>query len=520
MKKLPNNLKRRLNLNVLPLRASKIVFCLLLAGCTVGPDYQAPEHQVAQWPDSGLDYETQRSMAELDWREFYPELELQALIEQALLNNLTLKQSIETVRQSARIRTSSDLAVLPVVGANLTGEREKTSALTSTVSSLKDEYALNAGVSWEIDFWGKLARASESALATYEADRASLYAAKISLIAKVAALYYDIQNVMASIELTNANISSRGASRDIAVLRHKQGVISGLDVRQAEVELAQEKIKIPALEKRKQALMYELSVLVAQPPQEQTIGKRVDNLTYLGAIPSGLPADLLKRRPDVIAAERRIQAASAKIGVAKASYFPNIALTGRFGTKSTDFSDLLLSDGKTWKLGGNLTMPLFDWGKISRNVDNAESQYQVALMRYQAQVLEALREVATTLASYHEAFEIYDLQTSLVAATKENLRIARLRYQNGVVSYLDVLDAQRSHASAEVALSSSISAKQIAMVNLYHSLGGGWQTAERQCVYEDEKSLTDRAQEAYNDVVDNDSTNTTVDNEAVRCIEN
>ncbi len=462
------------------MKLRRLALCIfLVTGCTVGPNYQKPKVIEESWPVIGVDIDTQTSMANLHWREFYPETELQALIERALLHNISLKRSLSSVVQSRNIKGITDNALLPSLGVVMDGERESESGLTNEVPEVADEFNLNFGARWEVDFWGKLGRASESSLATYQANKANLYAAKISLIAQVATLYYQIQDVSARVLLTEQNIESRSKSKHIAVLRHKQGVISGLDVRQAEVELAQEAIKIPALNREKNTLMYQLSLLLGEVPKQQIIGSRASSFTYQNSIPAGITSQLLKRRPDIISAERKMQAANALIGVETANYYPNIALTGQYGFSTEAFTDLLKSNGSTWLVNAEINMPLWDWGTIELKVENAKANYEMTVLEYKQQILMALSDVFSAIEYYQEAFEVYELRQTLVLATKENLRIAKLRYQNGVVNYLAVLDAQRSHSSAEQELSRSIEAKQISMVNLYRSLGGGWDPIEK-----------------------------------------
>jgi len=459
-----------------------LLVIVLITGCTVGPDYQAPEPVNYGLPQTGIEVDTQTSMANLSWREYYDEPELQLLIEKALQNNLDFKIARESVLQSLRARGISDISMLPSFGLNLDGERDRASALTSSEPTIDDEFNFNIGLDWQIDLWGKLRRASEASLAQLQASQANMYGVKVSLIAQTAALYYELQDINARTALTESNIDARQSSKKIADLRHKQGIISGLDVRQAEVSLAQEKVKLPELKSSKNQLMFSLSVLIGEPPGTQIIGQRRDIEAYQGAIPAGMPASLLKRRPDIVAAERAIQAANAEIGVATADYFPNIQLTGRYGIRSLELKDILDTGGKSWLWEANIDMPLFDWGRTSMNVDIAKSLHRVALLNYQKAVLAAFQDVSSTLEDYQQAFTLFDLRKSLVVATRENLRIAELRYSNGVVSYLDVLDAQRNHATAEQELSSAIKTKQLAMVNLYRSLGGGWQQPGDDCM--------------------------------------
>lgn len=461
-------------MNKLPLIS---LITLSLIGCALGPDYQQPTEtnnaivKDATWYDRG---KNATSVINLQWRNLYQDPGLVVLIEKALINNIDLKIATERMLRSGNTVTSTDADLLPQVSAQFFGDREQLSPKFSTSDDIIDDFRVLGKVSWEIDLWGKLRRNSESALANFQAEQADYYGARISLIAEVANQYYAIQDIKEQVKLTESNIVAREKSKRIAELRHQQGVISGLDVSQSHVELITEKLKLPALKSNLQSAMYRMSILVGESPKTIELPPRTLNPNiYQGSLSAGLPSSLLKRRPDIVAQERRLQAANADIGAAKTDYFPNIVLNGYYGGKSSELEDVL-DNAETWLLGFDVTMPIFTWGKTTANIEILESQYREVFLNYQKTVLNAFKETAEAFEGFEQTQLEYELKLELVNATKENMRIANLRYNNGSISYIGVLDAQRNLANAEADFSSAINLHQSAFINLYKTLGGGW----------------------------------------------
>lgn len=399
-----------------------------LYGCALGPEYKEPitaSSEIAEQSTWQEDDIQSRNVSELQWRNLYKDPGLTPLIEKALHNNIDLKIATERMLRSGNAVTSTDADLLPQVSAQFFGDKEKLSPQYSSSEDIVDDFRMLGKVSWEIDLWGKLRRNSESALANFQADEADYYGARISLIAEVANQYYAIQDIKEQVKLTESNILARKKSKKIAELRHKHGVISGLDVSQSHVELVSEKLKLPSLNSRLRSAMYRLSILVGEAPKAIDLPARaVDTKIYQGRLGGGLPSSLLKRRPDIVAQERRLQAANANIGAAKTDYFPNIVLNGYYGGKSSEL-DSVLDNAETWLLGFDVTMPIFTWGKTKANVDNLESQYREVVLNYQYTVLNAFKETAEAFETFEQTQIEHELKSELVSATKENMQIGR-----------------------------------------------------------------------------------------------
>lgn len=450
---------------------------LLLTGCMVGPDYEKPDpvKGTDKWHDAEQNINVTESIAEYDWREFYSEPELQVLIDTALKNNINLLISAERVYRSQRSITSTDAALLPAIDYRAFSEREGESVgVEGDSAGIDTDAELHGLLKWEIDLWGQLRRASEAATAEWQASYADLYGARISLIGQVASLYYDIQDARKQLLITDGIIKDRQFSLDTNRLRHKQGTISGLNVTQSMVELLKEEVTIPTLKQELRRLNYQLALVLAESPQQFDIPDRAEVKVYASGIPAGLPSSLLTRRPDIIGAERKLQVASAEIGVAKGNFFPNISISGEYGRKSKALTDLLTYSAKNWLFRVDLLGPLIDWGVNRANLDQAKSEYRQALLEYRDVVFSALNDTAEAFDNYDKANDVYEIRIKLLNATEENLKISQLMYKNGVVDYLDVLDAQRNNANAQQALSSAVGSLQNARVRVYKSLGGGW----------------------------------------------
>ena len=473
----------------------------LLSGCAIGPDYEkAPEvasEELPTWQFNDEANQTGASVATLDWRSFYQDPALQEYIQQALDNNIDLKIASERVYRSQIGLVESDSRFLPNVDMTFDADREKTSRALTTDPKIDNEFKWTANVSWELDLWGKLRRSNEADIANLQATQAEFYGSRISLIAQVAELYYKIQDAQNQIQLTNNNIVAREKSKRITELRHAQGIISGLDVSQSNVELMQEKLKLPALHNSLNSNMYQLSILLDQSPKKLKIPARNPNNLDRESLPVGLPSELLKRRPDVIAQERKLHAATAAIGVAKADYFPNISLVGNFGAKSLEVDDLL-DNAEYWEIGADISMPLFNWGATTANIDKVKSEYRETVLNYRKVIFVAFRESAEAIENVDKNRTEYYLKRELLAATDEYLRLANLRYSNGVISYIDVLDAQRNQAKSQQDFSAAAESLQTSFVGLYKTLGGGWDSAGYNTALNNEEEIDETVEQQSN----------------------
>ena len=436
-------------------------------GCAVGPDFEIPDHsEVTNFMGATA---TPQSEALAGWKQIYNDPHLQKLISQALLNNqdMLIAQS-KIIEARARYRIT-DAALWPDVNVGLTSEREE-----ELNSSPENTFDLKGYLSWELDLFGGNRRASEAALANYYSQEQARNALQLALIADVAQQFFALKEVEEQLKISLSTIKLREKELEIARIRKKGGIISGLEQRQAEVELESAKVKIPPLQHSERRIINQLKFLIGDANADVQGGNELSVQTLPKQLPTGLPSELLKRRPDVQQAMYQWQAAMAEIGVAKAALFPKLNLYAELGSESTDFSDLLASNSQVWLLGSELLMPIFNMGRNQANLTVAEQRAYQASIKYQKTVLVALQEVSNQLSNYQSAEQSYDAQRSLVLSSQDYYRLARLRYSNGVASSLDLMDAQRQLFSAEIALSQAKNDRLQSLATLYKALGGGW----------------------------------------------
>ncbi len=449
----------------------------MLAGCAMGPDYQQPQLDLpSQYHNELLQIEGE-NIGKTQWRDFYLDPQLQPLISQALAQNLDL----ETVRSrliAARQRiTVTGAALYPKIGIDGYGERSLDSGLTSTDPSSENEFNLSGVVSWELDIWGANRRRSEAEYANFLSAQESLNLATISLISDVASRYYEWLDIEQRYQISVNTVALRKKELDLARLRKENGVISGLEVRQAEVEYQSAKVTLPDLDFERGEKANQLRILLGefdyplQPQSEEEL--RAEGAHFPTQFNVGVPSEMLSQRPDVKAAEQALIAMNAKVGVAKTAFFPKFTISGSFGRESDELSNLLDSEGVTWSLLGGITAPIFNAGSISAQYEIAKEESRQAMLAYRDTVLTAYFEVNDAMNSFRRSELAIHAQQELVAASSEYNRLAGLRYRNGVASSLDLMDAQRKLFSAQLALSQIKRDRLLSMITLYRALGGG-----------------------------------------------
>jgi multidrug efflux system outer membrane protein len=336
-----------------------------------------------------------------------------------------------------------------------------------------NNFLASLNVGWELDVWGRIQRATE-------AERARLLAAEegrrtviLTLVSSVATAYVNLLNLDNQLQITTKTVQSRQESLRLFELQFQGGVVSELEVAQVRSELELAKTRIPQIERETALLENSLSVLLGQNPGPIYRGHRFDDLT-LPSVPSGLPSELIDRRPDIRAAEQQLVAANALIGVAKAQYFPRISLTGLFGYASNDLSDLFQSSSDIWGYGGGLLGPIFDGGRIEADIRATEAEQRQALIGYQLTIQTAFREVDDALIANRKAREIVTAQQRQLDALRDYARYAQLRFDEGQVSYIEVLDAERRLFDSELSDAVNRADVYVTLVNIYKAMGGGW----------------------------------------------
>lgn len=464
------------------MRKCSVALCVALAltGCAVGPDYQRPAQELPQaWQGESAD--AQQQIARDWWRGFGDE-RLNTLVSEALEHNRDLVASAARVDEARAQAGIARAALLPQVSAEGSFQRNRVSQEMYPAPYVRDARTANGVLSWELDLWGKLRRADEAARADFAAARLTRDAAELSIAAQVAQTYFQLLAYDAQLDITRRTLSTRDESLKLNKRRFEGGMTSELDFRQAEAEAAAARAQVPVLEQSVRQTENALAVLVGRSPRAMVEGKleraELGGLAVPPVVSAGLPSSLLTRRPDVLAAEEQLHAANARIGVARAAYFPSIGLTSAIGSQSADLGNLFTGPARTWSFAANLAMPIFDWGKTGAGVDAANARQRQALAQYDKAIQTAFRETLDALSATTTSTQRESAQRTQLNALKNTLKLAKLRYDNGYSSYLEVLDAERGAFQAELQLVDARLNQLNASVSLVKALGGGWQAAK------------------------------------------
>ena len=454
------------------------LFSLALAGCMVGPNYQRPQVDTPQtWR---FEEKEAKDVTNTAWWEQFQDPILNDLIRTALKENKDIKIAAARVEQFIGQYNTTRAALFPQIGAGASYGRQRVSELTGPTplegtgaNPTFNSSQLFLNVGWEIDLWGKLRRATEAARADLTSNEEARRAIILSLVTSVANSYINLRDLDKQLEITKQAAKGYKESYDIFKLRFEYGIVSELEVNQAKSQYEQALANIPFFEKLIAQQENALSVLLGRNPGPIARGRSIDELLF-PAVPVGLPSAILENRPDIRQAEQSLIAANANIGVAKALYFPTISLTGLFGWASTDLSDLFKGPAKTWSWAAPIAAPIFTGGAIAGQVKSAEALQQQALINYEKSIQEAFREVDDALVDQKRTREQQEALARQVESLGNYARLARLRYDNGYTSYLEVLDAETRLYNAELTYAQTQGILFQALANLYKAMGGGW----------------------------------------------
>ena len=453
-------------------------------GCALGPDYERPP--VAE-PDSfrmqqGATME-EVSLADLGWWELFQDENLQALIRKALVENTDVRIAVARVREARALLAATGADQFPRIDGKSSIQRNQTSqarvrqfGLPGNIPQIPatNQFLATADLSFELDLWGRLRRATEAAQADLLARESARRTVVLTLVSDLARTYFELQELDAELELAQRTLEARREALDLIRLRKLVGQRSTLDIRRADQDVARARAVVPDLERQIGQKEHQLSLLMGRNPARIVRGTSLGEHPLPPAVPAGLPSALLERRPDIVEAEQRLVAANAKIGVAKAAFFPQISLTGNFGAQSLQFSELFVGYSRVWMFGPTLTVPLFDAGRNLANLEVTRAQQEQALASYERTIQQAFREVEDALLAHQKIREIRTERERTVGLSREAVELAQLEYLNGKASYLEVLTAQREALNAETALAQTQRNHLLAVVQLYKSLGGGW----------------------------------------------
>lgn len=446
-----------------------------LAGCSLMPDYQRPDAPIAaQWPQT-VQPESVRKAAELDWPDFFPDQKLQALIAAAIDHNRDMRIAAARVEEARALHGITRADRLPGVDAAGSGQLARTPGDLSSNGNAAISRRYDVGFSlpsFELDFWGRVKSLDEAALASFLATEEARRALRLSLVSEVAGTYFILLEMDERTRLAQETVNSRNETRTLIARRREVGLAGDLDFLQADGALELVRAELASLQRQQAAAANALALLVGQQPSSLPEGRALSEQGIGADLAADLPAEVLLRRPDVLAAENRLIAANANIGAARAAFLPRISLTAGLGTASSALSGLFAGGSESWNFLPVLRLPLFDGGRSAAGVDLAEARKVIAVAEYEKTIQQAFREVADLLAARTYLVEQLRAQQAAEKSQVERLRLAEARYKAGVTSHLEVLDAQRESFSARQATVQTRRAQLTAAAQLFKALGG------------------------------------------------
>ena len=453
---------------------------IVLTGCAIGPNYRRPAVAVPDQFRNASPPAGANSIADTKWFDLFRDDTLKQLVTTALANNFDLRIAAERVLEARAQYGITHAQLLPTLDA----QGQFTATRSSSVGSfsfipagtpLATSFTQAAlSFNWEIDLWGRVRRLSEAARAQYLASEEARNGVTISLISDVMNSYFALREQ--DLELVISQQTSDVAADDLRLinLRHDRGAASGLDVHQAEQLLYIATSQIAAVQRSIGLNEDALSLLLGSAPANVPRGKSLEEITAAPELPAGLPSSLIERRPDIREAEENLVAANAQIGAAKALFFPQLSLTGLYGTQSRSLADMFTAPARLASIGPSATLPIFRPG-LRAGLHLTEAQEREMLVAYQKTIYGALREVSDALVAHDRTRDQRMQEEKLVAVLTESVRLSNLRYRGGLDSYLQVLDAQRSLFARQLVLAQLRLEELQSVVQLYRALGGGWQ---------------------------------------------
>jgi outer membrane protein, multidrug efflux system len=463
-------------MRTMTLRPSTLAIGLSLAlGCTVGPDYQRPSVKTPDSYRAAADAAPAPSFAEQRWADVFGDAELRALIGVALRENYDLMLAANRVLQAGAQLGIARSALMPTINANAGVSAQRARFGAQPEPATFELFQLGASLSWELDFWGKFRRANEAARAQMLGSEWARRAVVTGLVSQVATTYFGLRALDRQLDIAERTRTTRQESLRLTQVRETGGAGSLVDVRQAEQLVYGADVQIVTLKRQIEQQENALSTLLGRDVGAVARGLDLAEQPRLTEVPTGLPSALLERRPDIQIAEQQLVAQNAQIGVAKAQYFPQIALTASGGVTSTALSTLFSAPSLIWSAAASLTQPIFNGGRIDAEVDLAELQKEAALIGYRQTIQQAFREVSDALVGYQRGREYREIQQKLLESAREARRLADLRYQGGATSYLEVLDSDTRLFVAELGVVQAELGELSAFVEIYRALGGGWQ---------------------------------------------
>ena len=447
-----------------------VASALTLNSCSTSRYCQKPD--LGEVPESFATETSDSSFADLGWREVFKEPELQKLIETALAYNkdvLIAAERLNELRYKYRMQKASQL---PAVSAKGYAQDDHSNYGGTSKSPDDIEFGVKASLSWEVDFWGRLKWASREKLADYLAAEDAQKAVKMSIVASVASAYYELVGLDRKMAIVTNTMETRRESVKQAKLRAEGGLTSEIPYQQALVEFASSKAMIPDLEKQIALKESELCFITGSYPGEIARSVSASDIYSDFDVPTGILSDILKRRPDLMASRHSMKAAEARVGVSIAERFPTFVINLGAGLENDELKNFLKSP--FWFTGATLASPIFEFGKRKAAMKTAISSYEQSRLKYEKDVLQAFREVYDATVSFQSARSNSYAKSVMEEAAGKYITLANSQYINGVINYIDVLDAQRKYLSSQIEFNEAKTRENLALVGLYKALGGGW----------------------------------------------
>jgi NodT family efflux transporter outer membrane factor (OMF) lipoprotein len=454
-----------------------------LAGCTVGPDYVRPAVETPAAYKEGLAWQPAQprdDAARGNWWAAFGSPELDQMLSQVNVSNQTLIASAAQYRQSVALAEQARAAFFPTVTAGIQETRSRPSGTTGPVTGIATSkrtiYSTPVNFSWEADLWGRIRRSVEAGEATAQASAADIENARLSIQAQLAQNYFLLRALDAQKQLLDSTVEGYARSLEMTNNRYKMGVVARIDVAQAETQLKSTQAQSLDLGVQRAQLEHSIAVLLGRPPAGFALP--VAPLTTTPPpTPASVPADLLERRPDIAAAERRVAAANAQIGVAKAAWFPSATLSASYGFQSATAAQWFTLPSRFWSIGPALAETIFDGGRRRAVSDQAIAAYDASVANYRQAVLVGFQEVEDNLAALRILEEEARVQGEAAAAAQQSLEYSLNQYKAGITTYLQVVTAQATALSAQRAVADLLARRMTASVQLVKALGGGWDAA-------------------------------------------
>jgi multidrug efflux system outer membrane protein len=462
-----------------------IAIACFSVSCTVGPNYTRPTAAVPaafRAPDP-LPPAEAASIADLKWFEVFKDEKLQGLIRTALEQNYDLRDAVARVEEARAGLGSVRSNQFPQFGAggaidiNRLSRQGETPLPPQFLPSQNRNFGSAALqlLSFEVDIWGKLRRATEAARANLLGAEENRKAVVTTLVSDVATAYLTMRELDYALDISRRTLRTREESLELTKSRETGGVSTLLDLRQAEQLVLSAAQTIPGFQQQIEQRENQITLLLGENPGSVVRGRSLTELDFAPEVPAGLPSALLERRPDIRAAEQELIAANAQIGVARAAYFPQVSLSGFLGGQSTQLSNLFSGPASAWSLVPQVSQPIFTAGRLKSNVQVAQAERERALIQYQRTIQTAFTEVSDALIAHQRVRESRSEQETLVSTLEDRVRLAYLRYHGGVDTQLDALDADRDLFQAQLDLAQIRLNDILTVVELYKALGGGWQ---------------------------------------------